>query len=192
MTGSVPSITCWNSPTTRSTPTRGSAGHKIKGEKMDVFLSWLKDNFPPRISVPLAVLITTLIGTFHFPLENYISDTLQNQLSKTPNIRWIAMLFLSILIFAISYLLLYRSHKSIRRNYNFDKRIGIYFHKKTREPFCPSCLASDIESPLKESADSWRCMRKDCSMGYHNPDYNAPPRPPDPPRRPSWATGWCR
>jgi len=158
---------------------------------MDIFLSWLKDNFPPRISVPLVILIATLTGTFHFPLENYISDTLQNQLSKTPNIRWVAMLSLSILILSISYLLLYRSHKSKRRYYNFDKRIGIYFHKKTRDPFCPSCLASDIESPLKESDASWRCQRKECSSIYHNPDYKSPPQPPEPPRRrPSWVRGY--
>ena len=156
---------------------------------MDVFLSWLKENFPTRISVPLTLLVAILIGTLQFPLENYLSDALQNQLSKTPNIRWIAALFLSIIMLSISYLLLYRSHKNIKRNYTFDKRIGVYFHKKTKEPFCPSCLASDIEAPLRESAAFWQCMRKDCVLKFPNPDYQAPPQPPKPRRR-NWVTDW--
>jgi hypothetical protein len=62
-----------------------------------------------------------------------------------------------------------------RRQYRFDKRLGVYFHKKTNEPFCPSCLISkNIESPLQETISGWQCGIKDCDKYYINPDYKEP------------------
>lgn len=81
--------------------------------------------------------------------------------------------------------------RGVKRHYRFDKRLGIHFHKKTNEPFCPSCLASDIESPLREKESDWRCQRKDCASKYINPDYKSPEPPPEPQRnRSNWVKGY--
>ena len=69
-----------------------------------------------------------------------------------------------------------KEHK--RQQYRFDKHLGISVHKITGDPFCPSCLLSDIESPLKEDAKQWICQRKDCGQFYRNPDYTPPPQKP--------------
>lgn len=57
----------------------------------------------------------------------------------------------------------------------FDKRLGIYKHKKTGDYYCPSCLAEHIRSPLKEMKHGWICGVLKCKQFYENPDYKEPP-----------------
>jgi hypothetical protein len=89
-----------------------------------------------------------------------------------PTTTWVKLtitLLLATLGLIVSSLYTYVCKK--RRHYRFDKTVGIFFHKKTGEPFCPSCLISNIESPLLEKDSGWTCQRKDCDMRYQNPKH---------------------
>ena len=57
-----------------------------------------------------------------------------------------------------------------RKHYHFDKRLGIYFHKKTGEPFCSACFVANLESPLKEESTGWVCCNRYCNKAFKNPD----------------------
>ncbi len=43
---------------------------------------------------------------------------------------------------------------------------------------CPSCLKKNIEFPLAEKQDGWRCELKSCGKFYSNPSYQKPKRKP--------------
>jgi hypothetical protein len=53
----------------------------------------------------------------------------------------------------------------------FDKTLGIYFDRKTNNPYCPSCYAKKKLSPLKEQNHGWSCMVKDCKTYIRNPSH---------------------
>jgi hypothetical protein len=93
------------------------------------------------------------------------------ELSKTALLAIILIQFLA-LIGTLVYILLTRNKS---RHYRFDKHLGISFHKKTGEPFCPTCLLSNVVSPLMEFESGWRCQRKECNKPFSNPNYKAPP-----------------
>ncbi len=128
-------------------------------------------------------LLAALIGTLSYLLAIVwkeiflpVAQKLLPELSKTGLLAIILIQFL-LLIIGCLYILLSRSK---RRKYRFDKRLGIYFHKKTNDPFCTSCLAMDIESPLLEVSHGWTCKLKSCEQFYNNPDYQKPPESPRP------------
>ena len=100
---------------------------------MDTFMTWLKDQLPARISIPLTLLIIILIGTLRFPLETYTPDALQNQLSKTPTIRWVATLVLSTLLLSLYYLNIYRAFRN-----KLTPKFGVLWDKN-KEAYCPAC-----------------------------------------------------
>jgi hypothetical protein len=85
------------------------------------------------------------------------------------------LLLLVLNIATWTYILLNRNK---RRHYYFDKRLGIFFHKKSGEPFCTSCLISNIESPLQEDERGWRCKRNECCESFPNPNYKPESLPP--------------
>jgi len=125
-------------------------------------------------------LLAALIGTLSYLLAIVwkeiflpVAQKLLPELSKT-GLLAIILIQLLVLLLAFVYLIFSRGK---RRQYRFDKRLGIYFHKKTNDPFCTSCLAADIESPLKETKSGWHCQRKECDKWYSNPDYKEPPKP---------------
>jgi hypothetical protein len=95
------------------------------------------------------------------------------ELSKIGLLAIISIQFLG-LAGTFVYILLTRK---ISSKYRYDKRIGIRFHRRTGDPFCSSCLASNIESPLQEFDSGWRCVRQDCEKWFANPDYKNPKSP---------------
>lgn len=134
----------------------------------------IQQNLPKYLLAALIGILSYLLAIVWKEISIPVAQKLLPELSKTGLLAIILIQFLVLLIASL-YALLSRSKRS---HYRFDKRIGIFFHKKTGNPFCSSCMASDLESPLQESAEGWRCQRKDCGMYYRNHDYQAPPEPP--------------
>ena len=121
----------------------------------------------------LAALIGALTYLFAIVWKEILlplAQVLMPELSKT-GLLAIILIQLLVLLIALAYLFFSRNKK---RQYRFDKRLGIYFHKKTSDPFCTSCLATDIESPMKELPNGWYCKRKGCEQYYGNPNYKKP------------------
>jgi hypothetical protein len=119
------------------------------------------------------VLWVGLIGTLGYLLGIVetevvvpIAQTILPQLSNKGLLAIVCIQFVLLCVAFIIFLL----NKNKRKHYRFDKTLGIYFHKKTNEPFCSSCLSHNIESPLQQSKDAWWCGVKDCEKMYRNPD----------------------
>jgi hypothetical protein len=122
----------------------------------------IKDKVVLPVLVWLIISILTLIAYFLSPaLQQIYLYTAQKFYSLMgPEGELTLILLLLVLNIATwTYILLTRNKS---RNYRFDKHLGIQFHKETNEPFCPTCMLSNIESPLQEDESCWRCLRKDC------------------------------
>jgi hypothetical protein len=63
------------------------------------------------------------------------------------------------------------STNNLQDKYVFIKELGIYKSKESGHYFCASCLMKNIESPLTEKQNGWRCELKDCGKFYSNPAY---------------------
>jgi hypothetical protein len=86
----------------------------------------------------------------------------------------IILLCLTLLLFALSWILYHRPKNLINR-FVFDKRSGISKHKKSGKYYCTSCLlTTQIQSQLIERPDGWYCQVSSCSKRYPNPDYRPP------------------
>jgi hypothetical protein len=70
------------------------------------------------------------------------------------------------------------STKNLQDKYDFIKELGIYKSKESGHYFCTSCLMNNIESPLTEKQNGWRCELKDCGKFYSNPSYHPQMRKP--------------
>ena len=62
---------------------------------------------------------------------------------------------------------------SMQSKYIFDETYGIYKSKDKGDKhfYCTSCLAKNIESPLKVLQHGWSCELGDCDKFYPNPSY---------------------
>jgi hypothetical protein len=134
----------------------------------------IKEKLPGSLWASIVAAITYLLLIVWKEISLPLVQKLLPELSKTGLLALNLSQFLVITI-ALIYIL---AHSDKRRHYRFYKRLGINFHKKTGEPFCPSCLLSNIESPLKENEKMWICQRKGCGQFYRNPDYAPPPEKP--------------
>jgi hypothetical protein len=114
----------------------------------------------------LGALLTVVWKEISVPL-------IQKFLPSISTTAWASIASILFLMLSMTWIYILLSRKKTR-NYRFDKRLGIWFHKKTKEPYCPSCLMSNLESPLKVSEDGWRCRKKDCLQFYSNPDHKKP------------------
>jgi hypothetical protein len=95
-------------------------------------------------------------------------------LPSVPNRSLLAILLMQSVLLLVAFVsFLFMRNKA--RKYRFDKHQGIWYHKTTGEPFCPSCLSHNLESPLQQDAYGWRCGVKSCEKYYSNPDYVSPP-----------------
>jgi hypothetical protein len=99
----------------------------------------------------------------------------QKVIPELSNKGLLAIILIQFLVLIGTFVYIFVSRNK-RYHYRFDKRLGIYLHKKTGEPFCTSCLTSNIESPLKEEKQGWYCDFIYCEKFYTNPDYTSPPR----------------
>lgn len=64
-----------------------------------------------------------------------------------------------------------------RPGLKFDPALGIFRDRKTSIYYCPSCHSRKLRSPMKHEEIGWRCVVKDCSMFYPNPNFKEPPKP---------------
>jgi hypothetical protein len=60
---------------------------------------------------------------------------------------------------------------NLKDKYTFVKELGIYQSKESGHYFCTSCLTKNIESPLTNKQNGWRCELKECDKFYENPSY---------------------
>lgn len=132
-------------------------------------LKWLLKHW---IATTFSAIILSLGGILH--LYQILWTFLKISFQLQPPLWAVLALVLVVLIYAYLKteklnLLLHPQDKS--SNYLFDNHLGISFHKKTKEPFCPSCLASNIEFPLQVYEHGWLCNRKECHQFYSNPDF---------------------
>jgi len=64
---------------------------------------------------------------------------------------------------------------NLKDQYTFIKALGIYKSKESGHYFCTSCLMNNIESPLTDKQNGWRCELRGCGKFYSNPSYQPPP-----------------
>jgi hypothetical protein len=131
----------------------------------------IQQKLPEYLLASLIGTIAALLAIAWKEISVPVVQKLLPELSKTGLLAIILILLLALILSFLYILISRRKH----RHYFFDKHAGIHFHKLTKEPFCPSCLSTDIESPLKDEGHAWRCPRKDCAMYYPNPDHKTPP-----------------
>jgi hypothetical protein len=112
---------------------------------------------------------------------------IQKVLPSISTIAWASVTSILFLMLSMTWVYILLTRKKSRK-YRHDKHLGIHFHKKTGDPFCSSCMALNIESPMMESERGWKCHRKDCDSFRANPDYK-PPSPPPKPETTPWVKG---
>jgi len=141
----------------------------------------IQQKLPEYLLAALIGAIGYLLATIWKEISLPLIQTVLPELSKTGLLAIILIQFL-VILGTVAYILFTRNK---RRKYRFDKRLGIYFHNKTGEPFCTSCLTATpcIESPLEERKNGWYCLFKPCEKFYKNPDYE---KPQSPPRHNNW------
>jgi hypothetical protein len=122
-------------------------------------------------------LIVILLGLLGYLLGNVWQEIsvplIQKVLPAISTKAMASVTLIAFLLLVLTWLYIFFTRKKSRK-YRFDKRLGIYFHKKTGEPYCPSCLIQNLDSPLKESEEGWRCRNRFCLQFYVNPDHKSP------------------
>jgi len=138
----------------------------------------IKETIQQKLTECLLAAIAGVLGYLLATVWKEISLlVLQKVLPELSKIGLLAVISIQFLGLAGTFVYILLTRK-INSKYRFDKRIGIRFHRRTGDPFCSSCLASNIESPLQEFESGWRCVRQGCEKWFQNPDYDTAQPPP--------------
>lgn len=144
--------------------------------------NWIKKIFSDIHSAIISIIVASLfVGTgsiylFYKNLWLLLKTTLQSQTPLWATIA-LAVLYCLYIYLKFENLNFSFSQKNKFCNYLFDNHSGIYLHKKTKKPFCPSCLSSGIEFPLQVYEHGWLCNCTNCNKFFPNPDYKEPEPP---------------
>lgn len=131
---------------------------------------WRMGNFMTKIKERAVELIITLLFTpFIILAANFTPD---DDIKRVDPLIWFWLVIALLTICA--FLLVYIVYK--REKYIFIPEFAILQEKRTRNYFCPSCMANGKKSHLKKYDNVWVCQTKDCGRKYYKPGKE--PKPP--------------
>ena len=125
---------------------------------MKFIIEKLKEHIPQMI----IALISFLLGTIIYHLENYVPVHILNLPSKLLLVKTSVILLLIVMgVFVYSlYLRSKLSNKININDYEFIDNPGYYSHKKRGGHYCHPCLISGLESPLSINDQFYmRCLK---------------------------------
>ncbi len=137
------------------------------------FAELLRQEVTKRIIATLLALLAILASAAWMQAKTAIFSILFSSLSKE---FFATLSLLESLLLLISFVL-YLLTRDPWRNYDFDDKTGVWYHRKTGLRICPSCKTKGIKSPMRDNESSWICLVKECRTSIGKPDHPTPPRP---------------